>query len=145
MSKLKEVEQARAIMNEAIDWSVLRWLSEKKKVRRAADAANAALKAEHERSIVQWPAILRRAYDAIAAKEQTNGLSEEIVRLAKQLHSADVKANDAHEQAEATFAKAEKERSSYVARQGCAEALESWDLLEKANAKAAAAAAKNSD
>ena len=139
MNRLKEVEHARAIMNEAIDWSVLRWLAEKKKVRRAADAANAALRAEHESIMSQWPADLRRAYHAVATKAQTDGFSEEIVRLARQLHSADVKANTAHEQAEATFAKAEKERSSYIARQGCAEALHSWDLLEKANAKAAAA------
>ncbi len=139
MTSLKEVERARAIMKDADNWSVLRWLSEKKKVRRAADAANAALRAQHEELMAAWPAVLRQAYDGIAAKVNPDGLSAETIQLARTLHTADVKANAAHEQAEATFAEAEKRLSTVLARQGCAEALHSWDLLEKANAKAAAA------
>ena len=138
MNSLKEVEQARVIMKEADNWSVLRWLSEKKKVRRAADAANAALQAQHEQLKAAWPADLLQAYDAIAMKKNADGLSEQMLRLAKQLYQADTKANAAHEQAEATFAEAEKKLSTMLARQGCVEALRSWDLLEKANEKAAA-------
>ena len=140
MKSIKEVEQARAIMKAAEDWSVLRWLSEKKKVRRAADAANAALRAQHEQVKSQWPTDLRKAYDALAAKASPNGCSAETVRLARRLYDADVKANAAHEQAEATFAEAEKRLSAFMARQGCAEALHSWELLEKANSSAASAA-----
>ncbi len=139
MQSLKEVEQARVIMKEAENWSVLRWLSEKKKVRRAADAANAALHAEHDDLKACWPDDLRRAYDAISGKGRPDGIGDDVLRLANQLHQADAKANAAHEQAEATFAEAEKKLSTAIARQGCAEALRSWDLLEKANAKAAAA------
>lgn len=139
MKSLKEVEQARAIMKEAEDWSVLRWLSHKKKVRRAADAANAALRRQHEEFKAQWPADLHHAYGALSTKEKADGFGEETVRLAKKLLHADLKANAAHEQAEATFAEAEKKLSTYMARQGCAEALRSWDLLEGANAIAAAA------
>ncbi len=143
MNSLKEVEQARAIMKEAQEWSVLRWLSEKKKVRRAADAANAALRRQHEELKAEWPADLRRAYETLAAKSKTDGFTEETVQLAKKLLQADTKANAAHEQAEATFAEAEKRLSTMMARQGCAEALRSWDLLEEANAKAAAAGTAN--
>lgn len=143
MKSLKEVEQARAIMREAEVWSVLRWLSEKKKVRRAADAANIALHAHHEELKAAWPAELRRAYDALASKAKTDGISDERLRLARKLLHADVKANAAHEQAEATFAEAEKRLSTMMARQGCAEALHSWDLLEKANILAATAATDN--
>lgn len=139
MKSLKEVAHARAIMKEAEDWSVLRWLSDKKKVRRAADAANAALRAQHEELKARWPTELRTAYDALAAKSKADGLTDETVRLAKKLLRADENAKAAHEQAEATFAEAEKKFSSFIARQGCAEALRSWDLLEQANIKAEAA------
>ena len=139
MPKIKEVEQARAVMKEAEGWSVLRWLSEKKKVRRAADAANAALQVQHESLMSQWPPDLRKAYEAVAAKTNVETFNAETLRLAKSLHQADLKANAAHEQAEATFAEAEKRLSTMMARQGCADARHSWDLLEKANAKAAEA------
>jgi hypothetical protein len=43
MEKLKEVETARALMTEAVSWSVMKWLREKKRVRKAADQANAVL------------------------------------------------------------------------------------------------------
>ncbi len=142
MKTLAEVERARAIMREAEGWSVLRWLSEKKKVRRAADTANSALRSQHEELRAAWPPELLRAYDALKSKSTVNEIGKDIVRLAKTLHAADVEADLAHERAEATFAEAEKRMSTAMARQGCAEALHSWDLLEKANAKAAAAVAK---
>ncbi len=140
MKSLTEVEQARAIMREAEHWSVLRWLSEKKKVRRAADAANAALYRQHEELMAQWPSDLRHAYETLSTNAKADGVTEETVKVAKKLWQADVKANAAHEQAEATFAEAERRLSTFMARQGCAEALRSWDLLEEANAKAEAAA-----
>ena len=43
MHKLPEVEEAKALMNEATEWSVMKWLREKKRVRKVADQANAAL------------------------------------------------------------------------------------------------------
>jgi hypothetical protein len=45
MQKLIEVEQAKAVMIEAIDGSVMKWLLEKKTVRTMADRADAALDA----------------------------------------------------------------------------------------------------
>src|SRR5215469_9242438 len=43
MGKLPEVEEAKALMTEAAGWSVMKWLREKKRVRKVADKANAAL------------------------------------------------------------------------------------------------------
>ena len=42
MDKLPEVETAKALMNEAVTWSVMKWLREKNRVRQTADRANAA-------------------------------------------------------------------------------------------------------
>ena len=41
MKTLPEVETAKQLMNEAIRWSVITWLREKKRVRKTADQANA--------------------------------------------------------------------------------------------------------
>ena len=43
MRKLIPVEEAKALMNEAKDWGVWRWLTEKRRVRAAANAAVEAL------------------------------------------------------------------------------------------------------
>jgi len=43
MHKLPEVEEAKDLMNEALDWSTFKWLFEKPRVRKTADLANAAL------------------------------------------------------------------------------------------------------
>jgi hypothetical protein len=43
MRKLAEVDEAKALMTEGLNWSVMKWLREKKRVRRTADKANDAL------------------------------------------------------------------------------------------------------
>lgn len=43
MRKLPEVQQAKELMNDAINWSVFTWMLEKSRVRETADQANAAL------------------------------------------------------------------------------------------------------
>ena len=40
MKKFDEVEQAKALMTEGLSWSVMKWIAEKKRVRKAADKAN---------------------------------------------------------------------------------------------------------
>jgi len=62
MRKIHEVEQAKALMNEAMDWSVMRWLREKKRVRKAADQANAALDEQNRVVKEHWSHELRAAY-----------------------------------------------------------------------------------
>ena len=64
MEKLPEVEAAKALMTEAVAWSVMKWLREKKRVRKTADLANAALDRLSETTKARWPEGLRLAYEA---------------------------------------------------------------------------------
>jgi hypothetical protein len=41
MRKLPEVQHAKELMTEAMDWSTFKWLFEKSRVRQTADRANA--------------------------------------------------------------------------------------------------------
>ena len=54
MHKLPEVEDAKALMEDAIDWSVFTWLWEKKKVRQAADVANHVLDQLNRKIKASW-------------------------------------------------------------------------------------------
>jgi hypothetical protein len=119
MDKLPEVETAKALMTEAVAWSVMKWLREKKRVRKTADQANAALDQLHQAVKDRWP-------DAAKAVN------------AKKVKEADDEAYRAHLDAEATFDEAEKLLSTSLAREGCRKAILSWDLHEKAIRKAEA-------
>jgi len=136
MQKLKEVEEAKQIMTEAVNWSVMKWLSQKKKVRRAADVANAAL--DNLESIVKanWNDELRSAYQQISGSKNKLVLTEATLELAKKVKRADDEALKAHDQAEATFDDADRQLSTTLARRGCGEAIRSWELHEKAIALA---------
>ena len=68
MEKLLEVETARTLMTEAMTWSVMRWLREKKRVRKTADQANAALDQLSETTRQAWPDRLKTNYEALAAQ-----------------------------------------------------------------------------
>ncbi len=67
MINLKEVESAKALMREAVNWSVMKWLAEKKKVRKAADVANALLDALDKETKSAWSNELKAAYDEISS------------------------------------------------------------------------------
>jgi hypothetical protein len=60
--------------------------------------------------------------------------------LAKKLKQADDEAWQAHIRAEQTFADAEAKLSTSMAKEGTLQAIESWDLKEKAIKKSEAAA-----
>ncbi len=157
MHKIPEVENAWAIMNEASDWGVWRWLTEKKRVREAADRATAAL-AEANRKVKQaWSEELKKAYaeseaEAAAesdpkmrrryqkAKEDARDVDAKVKAAAKRVKEADDEAARATDDAENTFAEAESRLSSSMAREGTRKALESYDLREKAIRRAEAAA-----
>jgi len=117
MEKLREVEIAKALMTEAVAWSVMKWLREKKRVRKTADQANAALDQLSQAVKDRWPDGMRTAY-------------------AKKVKEADDAAYRARMDAEATFDEAERQLSTRLAREGCRKAIESWDLHEKAIRKA---------
>lgn len=149
--KLLAVETAKLLMTEATGWSVMRWLREKKRVRKTADQANAALD-QLDRELKQcWPENLKVAYEALAAsparanghkKVVGNGGDSKVVLTARQIKEADDEAYRARRNAEKTFDDAEKQLSTRLAREGCRQAVESWNLHEKAIRKSEALIAR---
>ena len=130
-------------MTEAVDWSVFRWLFEKRRVREAADQANAALDKLNQAVKVRWSNDVKAAYKELATKaggartrRQSDPPSQAIdpqVRLfAKKVKEADDAAYRARMDAEDTFDEAERQLNTDLAREGCQKAIESWELHEKA-------------
>jgi len=143
MRKLPEVQEAKALMNEAVDWSVFRWLFEKRRVRETADQANAALDKLDQTVKARWDSDVKAAYKDLAAKaggartrRQSDTPSQAIdgqVRLfAKKVKEADDAAYRARMDAEDTFDEAERQLNTDLAREGCQKAIESWELHERA-------------
>jgi len=145
MEKLAEVEEAKALMTEAMNWSVVRWLREKKRVRKTADKANEALWAMQKQIKSGWSKALQAAYADLDRKGNSGRAHEpdppgdaQLKALAKRVREADEEAYRAHLDAEETFNKAERILSTSMAREGCHKATLSWDLYERAIAKAEA-------
>lgn len=138
METLKEVEEARALMTEAVDWSVVKWLKEKKRVRKIADAANETLDRTEAKLHQSWDVDLREAYEG---KNGGRKISAELTRLARGIREAHDAAIQARMDAEATFDKAERRLSASLAREGCHRAIAGWDLHEEAIRKAERAVA----
>jgi hypothetical protein len=144
MEKLPEVETAKTLMIEAMTWSVMRWLREKKRVRKAADQANAALDRLSEEIQQSWADHLRLAYTALLSRSSTDrsdkALSSAgdpaIIHVASKMKESNDDAYRARMDAEETFDKAEKQLSTALAREGCRKAIYSWELHEKAIRKA---------
>jgi len=118
----------------------MKWLREKKRVRKTADQANAALDRLDSELKRRWPEDLRAAYGALGAQPaRTNGqmttakIGGAKLRLAaRQIKAADEEAYRARMTAEQTFDDAEKQLSTRLAREGCRQAIESWNLHQKA-------------
>ncbi len=155
MRKLTEVEEAKALMTEAVEWSVMKWLREKKRVRKAADRANDALDALEQEVKRSWSTELMAAYDELlsvsskaAAGRQPRSTKDpdsippEIRLAARQIKHADDQAYHAHMDAEDTFDEAERQLSTRLAREGCSKAIASWELHQAAIRKAEAAIQK---
>lgn len=146
MRKNAEVEQARNLMAEATAWSVMKWLVEKKKVRRTADRANATLDQLNEAVKATWSDELKNAYhelrtraarpaqarSRLQAKPPSLATHPDIRLLVKRVKEADDEAYQARMDAERTFDEAEQQLSTSLAREGCRKAIHSWDLHEKA-------------
>lgn len=135
MHKLLAVEEARRLFNEAKDWSIWRWLLEKKRVRTTADAATAALDEADRKAKAGWSDELRKAYRELEAEAAVNGdrrtkrqyekareeardIGEAIKALARKVREADEKAEQVRLEAEDTFALADKRVSSSIAGRG---------------------------
>ena len=148
MEKLSVVEAAKVLMNEAMTWSVMKWLREKKTVRKTADQANAALDQLSHTVRERWPKEIRAAYESLTVHTAATTAHRQPVTLpdrdleasliARKSKESDDEAYRARMDAEETFDKAEKQLSTSLAREGCRKAIHSWDLHEKAIRKAEA-------
>jgi hypothetical protein len=149
MRKLTEVEDAKALMTEGMGWSVVKWLSEKKRVRKTADLANAALDRLDQEIKARWSDQLKAAYSKLSSdsggaeqrqhKEVSQGVGPQVMLLAKKLKESDDEAYRVRMDAEDTFDEAEKKLSTRLAREGCRKAIDSWELHEQAIRKSEAA------
>jgi len=150
MDKLEAVENARNLMLEAREWPVWTWLTEKSRVRETANQANEAFDELEEKIKQSWSEELRRAYRELENADpdrehskkldQSIEISAEIRALAKEIKVAQDAADQARTRAEETFAGAESRLNISMAKDGTMQAIESWDLKEKAIRKAEAAA-----
>jgi len=137
MKKLPEVEEAKALMTEGAGWSVMRWLKEKKRVRKAADKANDTLWALQKAVQAAWPDDLKSAYAELDGNHPKSAKAPAGLKaLAKTVKQADDEAYQAHLDAEETFDKADRRLSTSLAREGARKAIRSWELYEAAIAKA---------
>jgi hypothetical protein len=141
MESLPEVKTAKALMNEAMHWSVMKWLREKKRVRRTADEANAALDKLSASVKQSWPDSLRTAYEALLPApgkadrkpaKSSPAKNGNAASLAGKMKQADDEAYRARMLAEDTFDEAERVLSTSLAREGCVKAIQSWELHERA-------------
>ena len=146
MRKLTEVEEAKRLMTDAMDWSVFKWLWEKRNVRAAADQANAALDQLERQVKARWSDELKLAYKefqvqaASATKKRRqppdsqppSAIDREVRVFLDKMKRADDKAYRAHMDAENTFDEEERLLSTSLAREGCQKAIESWNLHEQA-------------
>jgi hypothetical protein len=153
MLNIKEVEAAKQLMAEAVNWSVVRWLAEKKRVRKTSDIANDMLDAFDKEVKAAWSSELKAAYaelprigmpaEQAVMPPKSNGnnanIDPAITLLAKTLKQADEDAYRAHLLAEDTFERAEKRLSTSMAREGSRQAILSWEAKEKAILKSQAA------
>jgi len=153
MQKLPPVEEAKALMREAIDWSVWGWLTEKRKLRTTADRAWEALEDFEKRVKAGWNQDLKLAYrelEALAAvngnargkrqyekaREEAEAVDPEIKLAIQKLRDAEEKAHSARMQAEETFDVAERRLSTSMACEGAQQAIDAWEMRERVIRKA---------
>jgi hypothetical protein len=129
MQKLAPVEDAKTLFNEARDWSVWRWLTEKRRARTTADAAWEALEACEARVKAAWPPEWQQTYGKNSRR--SNGLDPELKTALEALHKADEEARQARDAAEAQFDEADRRMSTSMACEGAQMAIDAWDLREK--------------
>jgi len=137
MRKFPEVQEAKELMNEAMEWSMFKWLWEKKRVRETADRANAALDRLEKSIKTKWSDELKAAYKSASKKSATPRPEREsqdlqLIQSVEKVLEADRAAYRARMDAEDTFDRAEKQMSTSLAVAGCKKAVHSWELHEKA-------------
>jgi len=132
MKKIAAVEEARAVMSEAADWGLWKWLLEKSRVQEIADRATAALANADKRVKASWSEELKKAYAGLEEGRKGNGIAPHLRLAAQKVKAAYEKGQRARMEAEETFEQAERTMSTEMARVGARKALESYDLREGA-------------
>jgi hypothetical protein len=144
MQKLEEVQDAKDLMTEAMEWSSFKWLFEKTRVRQTADRANEALDRLNRSVKAKWSADKKTRYKQMVARLKGENAAEkegsELDQRIEKVIEADVAAERARQLAEETFDKAERQINVDLAREGCKKAIHSWELHERAIKKAEAVA-----
>lgn len=139
MRRLAAVEEAKALLTEAIDWSVWRWMTEKGRVREVVDRGTASLdEADEEAKASCWGADLKKAYRDLE-EGTAQDIDPKIKAAAERVKDADDEAYRARMDAEQTFDEAERRLSANMAREGARKAILAFDLREKSIRKAEAA------
>lgn len=146
MHKLIAVEEAKSLMTEAQNWSMWSWLTEKRKLRTAADRAWEALEEAEEKVRSSWSDELKAAYGELHTPAGNNGHSrprrkgseipQEILEAAGRWKEAWDEADAAHQDAEETFEQAERRMSTSMACEGARKAIMAWEMREKVIRKA---------
>jgi len=133
MHKLPAVEEAKALFEEAKDWGVWRWLSEKGKARRTADAAWEALDECEKKVKASWTEDLKKAASAVNGNGRRKAADADpaLLQAMQRLHEADQEAYQARMDAEAQFDEADRRMSTSMAREGARMAIDAWLLREK--------------
>jgi hypothetical protein len=141
MHKLTPVEEAKALFEEAKDWGVWKWLTEKPRARRSADAAWEAFDEYEEKVKAAWSDDLRKAWRELEAqdggrghkkaREEAKDVDPEIKAAAGKLKKADQEAYQARMDAEAQFDEADRRMSAAMAREGAQMAIDAWVQRER--------------
>ena len=126
MQKLTPVEDAKALFEEAKDWGLWKWLTEKSRARRSADAAWAALEECEKKVKASWSDGVRKAWRA-GAQDVDPEMKAAVERLRKACREGD----QARIAAEAQFDEADRRLSTSMAREGAQMAIDAWILREK--------------
>lgn len=137
MQKIMAVEEAKALMREAAGWSVWGWLTEKRKLRKAADAAWAALEDTEQGIKESWSDEVKRAWREFDKSSKTR-VEPELKLAIERVREADEEWREARAFAEATFDEAERRMSTALARDGTEQAIRAWELTERAIRRAEA-------
>ncbi len=158
MRKLPQVEAARSLLEEAKDWGVWKWLTDKQTVRDTADKAWEAFDELEKEVKSGWSDDLRKAYAELEAeagvaeggapakrkyekaRKDAAGVDEKTKAAAKKLKEADDEAYRLRMEAERMFVEAEKRMSTSMAREASQVAIDAYNLREKAMRKAETAA-----
>jgi len=144
MKKIPEVIEAKALMTEAQEWGIWRWLTEKRKVRLTADNCNDALAQAEKNVIASWPEEMQTAYEVLVAeaegKKSRKKVDPELLQSVRKIKEALDDAERVRLDAEDIFDRADRALSTSMAKQGTFRAIEAWEMREKAIRRAESAA-----